>query len=423
MSDAMAELFTAALGLGAPWQVEQVRFEAHEIHFDVICAAKRLPCPRCAAPDQPIHDRLQRDWQHLHFFQYRELIHAAVPRVRCSACGAQGDSEVQHVTVPWARERSGFTPLFEAMVVTLAGMSRMSVRQVGALLGVNDARLWRSLGALVDAAYAKTDMSGVKAVGVDEKHIGRDRVMTVVHERSGPLRGRVLHVSEGCKGANVGEFAQALREHGGDPDAIERCTMDMAKSYIAGIRDHLPNAQACFDPFHIIKLANEALEIVRRAEVATEPALKRTRFHWLKDPSNWTRKEVNRHGLRHRGLTTARAWRLKERLRDILAWRHHRHVPVVMLMDQWINWARRSRLPAFKRLAATFKVHIDGIRNTLAHANSNGMAESINADIMGAIARARGFRTFRNLRTIIYLLKGKLDLPTSPYRSPVLQAG
>jgi len=70
MSDAMAELFTAALGLGTSWQVEQVRFEpeAHEIHFDVICAAKRLPCPRCAAPDQPIHDRLQRDWQHLHFF-------------------------------------------------------------------------------------------------------------------------------------------------------------------------------------------------------------------------------------------------------------------------------------------------------------------------------------------------------------------
>jgi len=201
-------------------------------------------------------------------------------------------------------------------------------------------------------------MRGVKAVGVDEKHIGRDRVVTVVHEGSGPLRGRVLHVSEGCKGANVGEFAQALREHGGDPDAIEHCTMDMAKSYIAGVRDHLPNAEACFDPFHIVKLANEALEIVRRAEVATEPALKRTRYHWLKDPSNWTRKEVNLHGLRHWSLKTARAWRLKERLRDILAWRHHRHVPVVMLMDQWISgsagpaaagyllssgWPRRSR--------------------------------------------------------------------------------
>lgn len=137
MSDATAELFTRALGLVQPWRVEAVRFEAaaHEIHFDVVCEAKRLPCPRCATPDQPIHDRLTRDWQHLHFFQYRALIHAAMPRVRCSACGARGDTEVQQVPVPWARERSGFTLLFEAMVVTLAGMSRMSVRQIGALLG------------------------------------------------------------------------------------------------------------------------------------------------------------------------------------------------------------------------------------------------------------------------------------------------
>lgn len=424
MSEAMTDLFTAALGLGQPWRVEAVRFEAaaHEIHFDVVCTAKRLPCPRCATPDQPIYDRQTRDWQHLHFFQYRALVHAAVPRIRCSTCGASGDTEVQQVPVPWARERSGFTLLFEAMVVTLAGMSRMPMRQIGALLGVNDARLWRSLEALVDAAYGQADMAGVTSVGVDEKYVGRGRVVTVVHDGSGPQRGRVLHVSEGCKGGNVGGFAEALREHGGDPDAIERCTMDMAKSYIAGARDHLPNAQACFDPFHIVKLANEALEVVRRAEIASEPALKRTRYHWLKDASHWTRKEIDLHWLRQKGLKTARAWRLKERLRDILAWRHHPHVPVVLLMDQWISWARRSRLPAFKRLAATFKTHLAGIRNTLTHANSNGMAESINADIKSAIARARGFRTFRNLRTIIYLLKGKLDLPTSPYRPAVAQA-
>jgi transposase len=424
MSDAMTELFTAALGLSTPWRVEQVRFapEAHEIHFDVVCDAKRLPCPNCAAPDQPIHDRLMRDWQHLHFFQYRALIHAAVPRVRCSVCAAKGDPEVRQIEVPWARERSGFSLLFEAMVVTLAGMSRMPVRQIGALLGVNEARLWRSLGALVDAAYAKADMRGVVAVGIDEKHVGRGRVVTVVHDGSGDQRGRVLHVSEGCKAENVAAFADALRTHGGDPATIERCTMDMAKSYIAGVRDHLPNAQACFDPFHMIKLANEALEVVRRAEVGSEPALKRTRYHWLKDASNWTRKEIDLHWLRHKELKTARAWRMKERLRDILTWRRHPHIPVVMLMDAWIGWARRSRLPAFKRLAKTFKVHIEGIRHMLTHANSNGTAESINADIQGAIARARGFRTFRNLRTIVYLLKGKLDLPGSPYRPAVSQA-
>jgi len=440
MSDPMTKLFTQALGLPSPWRVDQVRFEraAQEIHFDVICAAKRLPCPRCAAPDQPIHDRLARDWQHLHFFQFRALIHAQLLRVRCAVCADKGDGAVHQVAVPWARERSGFTLLFEALVVALAGMSRMSVLQIGALLGVSDDRLWRSLGALVEAAYAKADMRAVVAVGIDEKHIGRGRMITVVHDGSPGSAGRVLHVSEGRKADNVGQFAQALQAHGGDPEAVLRSTQDMASSTIAGCREHLPNADICdaqgcasaasagcaraaLDPFHLVKLANEALEIVRREETRHEPALKRTRYHWLKDAGNWTDKEVDLHWLRHSGLKTARAWRLKERLRDILSWRKHPQVPVIMLMDGWIGWARRSRLPAFKRLGQTFKTHIQGIRNMLTHANSNAMAESINADIQGAIARARGFRTFTNLRTIVYLLKARLDLPVSPYRrTPVL---
>ena len=52
---------------------------------------------------------------------------------------------------------------------------------------------------------------------------------------------------------------------------------------------------------------------------------------------------------------------------------------------------------------------------THANSNSNATAESINADVQSAIARTRGFRTFRNLRTIVYLIKGRLDLPISPF--------
>ncbi len=305
----------------------------------------------------------------------------------------RGDSEVQQVPVPWARERSGFTLLFEAMVVTLAGLSCMPVRRIA---------------ALVDAAYAKADMAAVDAIGIDEKHIGRGRVVTVVHDGSAATCGRVLHLSEGGKAQNVGVFVEALKAHGG---------MDMARNYIAGVCEHLPQALPCSDPFHLIKLANEAVDAARRSEVAQEPARKRTRYHWLKDASDWNKREVDLHWLRHSGLKTARAWRLKERLRDILAWRRYPQVPVLLLMEGWIRWARRCRLPAFKRLAKTFQAHRYGLRNMRTHANSNAAAESINADIQGAIARARGFRTFRNLRTIFYLLKARLELLASPFQT------
>jgi len=420
MSDSMTQLFTSALGLQTPWRVEQVRFEAQasEIHFDVICDAQRLACPRCSAPDQPIHDRLQRNWQHLHFFQYRALVHAAVPRVRCGACADRGEPEVAQVAVPWARERSGFSLLFEALVVTLVRMSGMPVRQVGALLGVTSPRLWRSLRALVEQAYADVDMREVDAVGVDEKYVGRLGVITVVHAARS---GHVLHVSQGCKAANVGEFVDALRAHRGDPARVATCTLDMSRAFIAGVTTHLPNALACFDPFHLVKLANEAMEKVRRDEVAERPELKGTRFHWLKDAADWTAKEIDLHWLRMDRNRTARAWRLKERLRDILAWRHAPQVPVLLLMDRWIRWCRGSRLPPFKRLGKTFQAHIEGIRNMLAAANSNARAESINSAIQAAIARARGFRTIENLRTIIYLMRGGLKLPKSPFATKPAQ--
>jgi transposase len=93
-------LFTQALGLTSPWQVTSFDFspDKGQVDFTVACPVQRLVCPACGAADQPIHDRLERTWQHLHFFQFKAFIHAALPRVVCSACG-----KTSQVTVPWSR--------------------------------------------------------------------------------------------------------------------------------------------------------------------------------------------------------------------------------------------------------------------------------------------------------------------------------
>ncbi|MGH2519936.1 MAG: transposase, partial [Chloroflexota bacterium] len=101
-------------------------------------------------------------------------------------------------------------------------------------------------------AYAQAEMAKVDAVGVDEKHIGHGRCITVVHDGSAATRGRVLHVSEGRKAENVGAFVEALQAHGGNAQAIARCTLDMGQSYIAGARAYLPHAKICFDPSRIL---------------------------------------------------------------------------------------------------------------------------------------------------------------------------
>jgi hypothetical protein len=70
----------------------------------------------------PVHDTLQQTWRHLIFFQHECYLHCQVPRIRDTF------GKVKQVAVPWARESSGFTMLFEAFAMALIG-SEMPVRQ------------------------------------------------------------------------------------------------------------------------------------------------------------------------------------------------------------------------------------------------------------------------------------------------------
>ena len=402
-------LFTAALGLSAPWRVTDIRFapEAGEIHFDIGCESLRLCCPVCGATDQSIHDRRDHTWQHLHFFQYRAFIHAPLPRVGCAACG-----KTTQVAVPWARPDSGFTLLFEALVLTLA--QAMPVAQVARLLGASDARLWRVLQSIVTSARSEESCVEVSRIGVDEKHIGRLGFISLFHD-AGPAR-RVLFGTPG-KDASVFEaFTADLIAHGGDPQAITAVSMDLSKAFQAGAAKRLPQAAQCFDRFHVIKLANEAVEEVRRLEVKSQPALTGKRWGTLKDHRRWNRAQIDdMHWLTHSNLKTARAWRLKEALRSLFETAKDGHDPEPRLR-RWVSWARRCRLAPFKRLGATVRNHLHGIVNSVRLGLSNGTAESINSKVQAAIARARGFRTYRHLMTIIYLTCSKLShLPAPPY--------
>lgn len=405
-------LFTMALGLQDPWSVIDVRFDAtaKEVHVEVrFKAGSRFACPSCAAADQPVHDTRARSWEHLRFFEHKAFIHAAVPRVACSRCGKTGQ-----VPVPWARSGSGFSQLFDAFVIVLA--REMPVKTIADLLEVGDDRIWRVLDHYVPAARALEDFSDVTSVGIDETAARRGHnYITLFHDLEA---GRVLFACEGRDAGTVKTFAEDLRAHGGDPDAITAACIDMSRAYIAGVGRHLPNAAVTFDRFHVVQLANAALEEVRRAEVGGEPALKHSRWMWLKDKHSWTKRQIGQHHeLSRMHLKTGRAFRLKEALRDILAAAITRAEAEEQL-TAWFRWARRSRLAPFKKLALTLKTHWDGILNGFDSALSNGAVEAINGLIQAAKARARGYRKLKNLITMATLIAGNLShLPASPYRT------
>lgn len=408
----MNELFTQALGLVPPWSVSSTDFSAAagRIDFEITCDAKRLSCPGCGAHDQPVHDRRQRTWQHLNFFQYKAYIHCDVPRVDCRECG-----RTQQVEVPWSRPGSGFSMLMEAFIVALC--REMPMAAVARLLSTTGDRIGRVLAFHVSQARARESYENVTQLGVDERSVRRgQRYVTLFHDAA---QRRVLFGVPGRKADTFEAFAEDLRSHGGDPEAIETVSMDMSKAYQAGARTTCPNAKLCFDPFHVVALAHTAMDQVRRAEVKHRPELKGSHWALRKDARKWNLKQINlMHHLQRSTLKTARAWRLKEALRVIFAAVTDAS-EAERELKRWISWARRSRLPAFKRLGKTLRDHLDGILEHFRTGLSNGYVEAMNGLIRAAIVRARGYNTDERLITMAYLIGGKLKhLPKNPWVTP-----
>lgn len=405
----LEQLFTQALGLVPPWLVDRVDFQpaGGEIHFHLRFGAKRAACPVCEAPDQPIHDRMPRRWQHLNFFQYRAYLHADVPRVACT-CG-----KTTQVGVPWANPQSGFTLLFEAYALALARY--MTVAEVARLLGVNDQQLWSRLRAAVDAAYAKESFADVTSLHIDEtaSRRGHKYVSVFADEK----RRRVIFATEGKDRMTVSDFASELRSHQAAPEQIEHVTIDFSAAYIAGVTQHLPNAKISFDPFHLVALASQAVDQVRREEVKEQPILRKQRYSLLKDQASLTARQSKfLEGFKDSHLKSARAWRYKEALRDLV-----RDKPdaatTTRRLEGLIAWAQRSRLEPLIQFGRTLRAHFDGIVAAISQRKSNGFAEGLNSLIQAAKHRARGFRTTENFISIIYLIAGRLThLPANPMR-------
>ena len=81
----ISKLYEAVLGLSAPWSIEHVetKLDAGEVHVTVALPSDtRWVCPECHA-EAPIHDHQERSWRHLDTCQFRTIVHARVPRLKC----------------------------------------------------------------------------------------------------------------------------------------------------------------------------------------------------------------------------------------------------------------------------------------------------------------------------------------------------
>ncbi len=429
--------FSRLLQLDGVW-VRAVRFERRRVVVEVALRRRRLVCPQCGYSTPHRHNirEVQSDWRHLDLGVWRLEIRATLRRLVCPEHGVLTEG------VPFARPGSDFTRDFEQLVAWLASKADKSA--IERMLRIN----WRTVGRIIERVTADeldpdclVDLSDIS---IDEVSWRKGhRYLTLVGDH------RRRQIVWGCDGAGqdaADRFFAELDPPAGDisaPDCTERpgeqakpelaaesmvgeraatieaISMDMGPGYAKSVRRHAPQAIICIDTYHVIALANKALDEVRRVYWNELRALgdpdaakefKQARWSLLKNPEDLTDRQAQTlAALQADGGTVARAYTLKEQLRAILA-PGLTPTQVAALLTRFCSRASRSRLAPFVRLGRTIRKHRQGILAAVRLKVNNARHEALNNKARLVTRRAYGFHTAQAALALIMLTCGPITL-------------
>ncbi len=368
-------------------RVVGVELRPEGIVVDVRSRRGRLRCPHCPFVTRALYDRRpERRWRHLDLAGRRCFVRMPLRRLRCLAHGVVTEA------VPFAAARSGYTYAFEDEVAWLA--QRVDKTSITQLRRIS----WRSVGRILERWIGRHRtgdvLDGLTRVNVDEKSWRRGhRYVTVVAHPGPPAR--VVWMREGRDEATLSAFFDELGP--ARTAGLEAIGTDMAAWYIEAIAARAPEAAVCIDPFHVVALANRALDEVRRSEWdrarregLDARAVKYTRWALLKHPDRLNEEQRGTLALVRRH--NARLWRgyeIKEMVRAV----YERPGDAVAWLDVAIRRAARSRLRPFQVLARTLRQYRDMILAAVKHGLSNSPLEALNSRLALINHRSAGFHS------------------------------
>jgi transposase len=404
------------LGLCDRTVIEDVEFDEEA---DAVVAqvrprrAKKQRCGRCGRR-APGYDQGEgrRRWRALDLGEVRSFVEADAPRVNCSE---HGPTVIQ---VPWARHNAGHTRAFDDTVAWLA--THTSKTAITVLLRV----AWATVGAIVarvvDEARAAVDpFDGLFRIGIDEISYKRGhRYLTVVVDHDS---GRLVWAAKGHDKKTLGGFFDALGDQRCAQIRLVSC--DAAEWIGDVVRARCENATVCLDAFHLVKWVTDALDEVRR-ETWNEARrggmkthardLKGARYALWKNPEDLTaRQKAKLAWVAKVNRRLYRAYLLKEQFRAII---RVKGVRALVMLEQWLDWAARSRIPAFVDLGRRIRKNLPGIEAALLHDLSNALIESTNTKIRVLTRVAYGFKEPEHLIALALLDRGGY-CPPLPGRS------
>lgn len=402
------ELYQTILCLDTPWQVADVELDLKEGEIRVSVEHPRgvkFDCPECGCSLACFDHGEERRWRHLDSCQFKTILVAKVPRVKCPEHG------VKTVSVPWAAGSSRFTLLFERFAIDVM-QATQTVKGAMEILNLKWDATWNILERAVKRGKARKTNSPLPRIGIDEKAFLKGQsYVSMIYDLD---NSTVEAISDGNDtDAAIACFSQLSKEQ---IDSVEAVAMDMSASYVKATKLVIPLAEGkiVHDRFHVMQLANKAVDKVRKREnreliAEGDTTLVGSKYLWLRSFENQTEaQEARFNAIYDHELDTAKAWGYKEILRNL--WLQKDESTATKYFNDWYKRVIHSNLEPMKTLARTIKERLKNVVSYCKHGITNAVAEGMNSKIMSIKRRVGGFRNIENFKTAIFFYCGGLDL-------------
>jgi len=370
-------------------------------------------CSCCGKP-APGYDVLSvRRFEFIPIWGYAVMFLYAMRRVQCGHCGVKVEQ------VPWAAGKHSLT---KAYMLYLAHWARkLSWKETASSFGTTWDQVCQAVEYVVQWGLAHRELGALRAIGVDEIHIGKSgKFLTLVYQIEADCVRLLWVGKDRTKHSFEGFFTLIGAQLAGK---VEFVCSDMWRPYLDLIARHCPQALNILDRFHMVAKLNKALDEVRAGEARQmirqgyEPLLKKKRWCLLKRPQNLTDKQqTSLRELLAYNLKSVRAYLLKEEFQ--LFWAYESPAWAAKYLDAWCTRAMRSRIEPVKKFARTVRAHRELLLNYFKAKKqfSSGVIEGLNNKAKVTLRKAYGYRTFRIAELSLYHVLGRLPEPKLAHR-------
>ena len=341
-------------------------------------------------------------WVHKVFFRYTPR------RVECPDCCIRVER------MPWVTGKHRLTEAYAWFLADWA--KRLSWKEVAEAFRTTWDHVFCSVERAVTWGREHQDLSGIKAIGVDEIAWQRGhRYLTLVYQIDSHCK-RLLWVGEK---RTIKTILRFFRWFGKDKSqALKFVCSDMWKPYLKVIARKADKAINILDRFHIMAHLSKAIDEVRAGEVKElkqkgyESVLTKTRWLLLKRPENLTDKqETKLADLLRYNLRSMRSYLLKEEFQFF--WSYTSPYWAGQFLDKWCTKTMRSKIEPMKKVARMLRRHRPLLLNWFRAKKqfSSGIVEGFNTKAKLTTRKAYGFRTYHAAEIALYHALGALPVP------------